>query len=241
MERYTRSSAPAVAQAQVERRKAVSFKDLFFKKVLIILAFVIGVAGAGFPLQRHSEKLQAQLDDLTKSNEALQLENSHLRYINSLSVEFSMDPMIVTLVDQYSRQQLKTEAAEWRLLKTPEFLTYIMLSLIYAESKGDPAAIGDGGRARGLTQIWVSTAKDYGNVSADQLLDPETNISYSFKHFHGLLKKYRGNLAMVLYAWNRGPGTVDRLLLYGQTPENGYGKKVYQASLDNNRKVVFSD
>jgi hypothetical protein len=241
MERCTRSSAPAVAHGRVERRKAVSFKDLFLKKLLILLAFAVGVAGAGFPLQRHSEQLQGQLEHLTKTNDSLQLENNHLRYINSLSVEFSMDPMVVTLVDQYSRQYLKGEAAEWRLLKTPEFLTYIMLSLIYAESKGDPGAVGDGGRARGLTQIWVTTAKDYGNVSAEQLLDPETNISYSFKHFHGLLKKYRGNLAMVLYAWNRGPGTVDRLLLYGQTPENGYGKKVYQASVDNNRKVVFTD
>ena len=157
-----------------------------------------------------------------------------LSYINDLAVEFSVEPMIVTLIDRYSREYLKKDGQEWRLLKTPEFLTHIMLSLIHAESGGNPAAIGDDGRARGLTQIWVSTAERYGEVTAEQLLDPQVNISFSFQHFHYLLKKYRGNLALALYAWNRGDGKVDRLLFYGQSPQNDYGRKVYQATLLNN-------
>jgi len=219
----------------------VSLKDFYSRKLVAVVAFALGLSAAGYPLHYRSERLKKELAELDKTNNSLKEENDRLRYINSLSVEFSMDPLIVTLVDQYSRQYLNHSAPEWRLLKTPEFLTYVMLSLIYAESKGDAGAVGDGGKARGLTQIWVSTARDYGNVSADQLLDPETNIAYSFKHFHELLKKYRGNLAMVLYAWNRGPGTVDRLLLYGQSPENGYGKRVYQASLDNNRRFALGE
>jgi hypothetical protein len=203
------------------------------------LAFVVGLVCVGYPLQYRSEQLRGQVTELKKKCDSLREENEHLRYINSLSVEFSMDPLIVTLVDQYSRDYLQTGGPEWRLVKTPEFLTYIMLSIIYAESKGNPCAVGDNGKARGLTQIWVSTANDYGAVTPEQLLDPETNISYSFKHFQGLLRKYSGNLAMALYAWNRGSGTVDNLLIYGRSPENGYGKKVYQASLDNNRNVVF--
>ncbi len=219
----------------------MSLKDFYSRKLMAILAFAVGLGAAGYPLHYRSERLKNELAQLNITNHNLKEENDRLRYINSLAIEFSMDPLIVTLVDQYSRQYLNHSASEWRLLKTPEFLTYIMLSLIYAESKGDAGAVGDGGKARGLTQIWVTTARDYGNVSADQLLDPETNIAYAFKHFHGLLKKYRGNLAMVLYAWNRGPGTVDRLLLYGQSPENGYGKRVYQASLDNNRQAALGD
>ena len=217
----------------------MNLKDFCSKKVVAGVAFALGIITAGYPLQQSSERLQGQMTQLNKKCEDLKQEASHLRYINSLSVEFSMDPLVVTLVDQYSRQYLKADGPEWRLLKTPEFLTYIMLSLIYAESRGESSAVGDGGRARGLTQIWVSTAKEYGDVSAEQLLDPETNISYSFKHFHGLLKKYHGNLAMVLYAWNRGPGTVDRLLVYGQSPENGYGKRVYEASVSNNREIAL--
>ena len=217
----------------------MNLKDFCSRKVVAGVAFALGIVAAGYPLQYRSERLQGQMTELNKKCEDLRQEALHLQYINSLSVEFSMDPLVVTLVDQYSRQYLNADRPEWRLIKTPEFLTYIMLSLIYAESKGDPGAVGDGGRARGLTQIWVTTAKDYGNVSPEQLLDPETNISYSFKHFHVLLKKYQGNLAMVLYAWNRGTGTVDRLLVYGQSPENGYGKKVYEASLNNNREIAF--
>jgi len=219
----------------------VNLKDFCSRKLIAVLAFAVGLGAAGYPLHYRSDRLKDEVTELAKKNHNLQEENDRLRYINSLSVEFSMDPLIVTLVDQQSRQYLNHKSAEWRLLKTPEFLTYIMLSLIYAESKGDPGAVGDGGKARGLTQIWVTTARDYGNVSAEQLLDPETNINYSFKHFHELLKKYHGNLAMVLYAWNRGPGTVDRLLQYGQTPENGYGKRVYQASLDNNRHFALRE
>ncbi len=219
----------------------MTLKDFYSRKLIAILAFAVGLGAAGYPLHYRSERLKKEVASLAKTNDSLKEESDRLRYINSLAVEFSMDPLVVTLVDQYSHQHMSNGGPEWRLLKTPEFLTYIMLSLIYAESKGDAGAVGDGGKARGLTQIWVSTAKDYGSVSADQLLDPETNIAYSFKHFHELLKKYRGNLAMVLYAWNRGPGTVDRLLLYGQSPENGYGKRVYQASLDNNRHFALGE
>jgi hypothetical protein len=202
---------------------------------------VVGLLVGLLSFSRQVERYQKEIASLNEQNAALGKENERLRYINDLAVEFSVEPMIVTLVDHYSREYLAKNGPEWRLLKTPEFMTYIMLSLIYAESKGNPGAIGDGGRARGLTQIWVSTAKAYGEVTAEQLLDPETNISYSFQHFHHLLKKYKGNLALALYAWNRGAGTVDRLIVYGQSPQNGYGRKVYEAALLNNRQVVLKN
>ena len=104
--------------------------------------------------------------------------NEHLSYINDLALEFSMDPAIVVLVDRYSREYMKEGGPEWRLVRNPEFMSYIMLSLIYVESKGNTHAVGDGGRARGLTQIWVSTAQDYGEVTAEALHFPETNISF---------------------------------------------------------------
>lgn len=195
-----------------------------------------------FLLERHSavrlSQAAATVRGLEQRNRALLSENQFLHYVNELALEFSMDPLIVMLVDHYSREYLKQNGPEWRLLRTPEFTTFIMLSLIHAESRGNPSAEGDGGRARGLTQIWASTAQDYGEVTPEKLLEPETNIAFSFKHFHFLLKKYRGNLALVLYAWNRGHGTTDKLLFYGQSPENGYAKKVYEAALVNNRQLM---
>ncbi len=177
---------------------------------------------------------------LSQKNQVLSQNNENLRYYYDLATEFALDPMIVTLVDQYARESMSDNGPEWRLVRTPEFMTYIMLSLIYVESKGDTFAVGDGGKARGLTQLWVSTARQYGDVTPEQLHLPETNISFSFKHFRYLLKKYRGNLALALYAWNRGEGKVDKLLVYGESPQNGYAKKVYEAALLNNRDWLLT-
>lgn len=214
-----------------------TIRRLFNIKVVISILLVGLLCGFG-TFSYLSDKAATQISTLRHRNLDLQKKINHLRYINDLAVEFSMDPFIVTLVDKYARQYVDKGGSEWRLLRTPEFTTYIILSLIYAESKGDPNAVGDHGRARGLTQIWVSTAKAYGDVTARQLMDPETNISFAFKHFHYLLKKYRGNLALALYAWNRGHGKVDRLIEYGKSPVNGFGKKVYEAALLNNEGLL---
>lgn len=194
-----------------------------------------------FAYQTRFQEMQTHVTLLEEEKLALIDEYKHLRYLNGLAMEFSMDPKIVGLVDHFSRLHVRPHLPEWRLLRTPEFMTYVMLSLIWAESKGDANAVGDAGKARGLTQIWVSTAKQYGEVTAAQLLDAETNLSFAFKHFHYLLDKYKGNLALVLYAWNRGPGTVDRLLKYGESPENGYAKRVYEAALLGNRQTITAD
>jgi soluble lytic murein transglycosylase-like protein len=105
-----------------------------------------------------------------------------------------------------------------------------MLSIIYVESKGKANAIGDSGKARGLTQIWTTTAQEYGPVSAEELLDPKINIEYGFKHFEKLLESYKGNIALALYAWNRGKGKVDKLISYDMSPQNSYALKVYEGA-----------
>ncbi len=218
--------------------------ELKEKGILWFMTFVVGLLVAFAyliyqpdQLREDSDQLRDQIAALSKENQTLKNKNEQLSYINFLSVEFSMDPTIVTLVDHYSREHMKNGGAEWKLVRTPEFMSYIMLSLIYAESKGNSNAVGDGGKARGLTQIWVSTARQYGDVTAKQLHQPETNIDFAFQHFHHLLKKYHGNLALALYAWNRGSGKVDKLLLYGESPQNGYAKKVYEAAFVNNRDL----
>ena len=205
-----------------------------------VLALVIGVlAGGQYWMDREDQRVKDQVTALREENEMLARRNEQLSYINDLAVEFSMDPTHVALVDRYSREYMAESGPEWRLVRTPEFMTYIMLSLIYVESKGNTHAVGDGGKARGLTQIWVSTAQDYGEVTAEALHLPETNISFAFKHFHQLLRKYQGNIALTLYAWNRGSRKVDRLLEYGESPGNGYAKKVYEAALVNNREPLI--
>ncbi len=169
------------------------------------------------------------------------LRAAHLERIYNLSIEFGFDPLIVELVSEEAGRLIKEKGEEWRLIQNPEYLTYLMLSIIAVESNGNTWAVGDKGKARGLTQIWTTTAKSYQeDITAEALLNPQINIELSFKHFHELLKKYHGNFGLVLYAWNRGSGKVDNLLAYGRAVENGYGRKVYAAALNQNREI-FND
>ncbi len=205
--------------------------SLSFTVLALVIGVFVGTASASFWISGKARATGAHLHLLEQKNAALQEKAERLAFIDSLAVEFGISPTIVATVDEYARQYVDPSQPEWRLIQTPEFMTHLMLSIIYTESKGDPQAVGDHGKARGLTQIWLSTAQQYGPVTAEQLLEPEVNVKYSFEHFQYLLKRYRGNLAMALYSWNRGQGTVDRLLRYGQTPNNGYGHRVYKASL----------
>jgi hypothetical protein len=210
------------------------------KKQWWSVTLVIGLSAGFLFFVYQANHLRNRIATLSEENQGLIQKNKKLSYIYDLATEFSMDPIIVTLVDHYAKEHMSEDGPEWRLVRTPEFMSYIMLSLIYAESKGDASAIGDGGKARGLTQLWVSTARDYGDVTAEQLHQPETNISFAFKHFHHLLQKYRGNLALTLYAWNRRSSKVDKLLTNGELPQSNYAKRVYETALVNNRDLLIN-
>jgi soluble lytic murein transglycosylase-like protein len=97
----------------------------------------------------------------------------------------------------------------------------IAFRLVRAESRFRPAAISPVG-AMGLTQLMPATASWLvPGTSRRQLLDPRTNLRIGFRYFRQLLDQY-GDARLALTAYNRGPGTVDRLLKEGDDPDNGY-------------------
>jgi soluble lytic murein transglycosylase-like protein len=150
----------------------------------------------------------------------------------ALADEFSFPPWLVRAVSERARQAVRSGDVRWRLIRTPENLAYIMLSMIKVESDGDPKAKGDGGKATGFTQMWLATARQYKkNVTEADLKDPDTHLDLAFTHFEHLLDKYHGNMAMALYSWNRGEARVDGLLHIGGIIENGYAPRVYAAGL----------
>lgn len=67
--------------------------------------------------------------------------------------------------------------------------------------------------AQGLMQLMPGTAKDLGVKNS---YDPEQNISGGTKHFARLVKKYKGDVELALYAFNAGEGNVDKWIKNGK-------------------------
>jgi len=81
--------------------------------------------------------------------------------------------------------------------------------------------------ALGLTQVMPRTASwlEPGTTSKD-LYDRRTNLRLGFRYLDQMIDKYKGDLKLALLAYNRGPGTVDKVLKSGGNPDNGYADKV---------------
>jgi len=106
----------------------------------------------------------------------------------------------------------------------------IAYGLVKTESTFRERAVSHVG-ARGLTQVMPRTARwlmPEEIRSADQLFEPQTNLKVGFRYLRYLLDKYEGDVRLALLAYNRGPGTVDRILDRGGNPDNGYADKVLQ-------------
>lgn len=82
--------------------------------------------------------------------------------------------------------------------------------------------------AIGLTQLMPPTAAWMEpSVTRTQLRDPETNLRIGFKYLAYPMEKYDGDEKLARLAYNRGPGTVDRALRRGRSPDNGYADFVH--------------
>lgn len=84
--------------------------------------------------------------------------------------------------------------------------------------------------AVGLAQLMPATARwlEPGTTHRE-LENPETNLRLGFRYLRDMIDKYEGDTALALTAYNRGPGTVDRVLRRGGNPDNGYAGKVMGA------------
>jgi soluble lytic murein transglycosylase-like protein len=102
----------------------------------------------------------------------------------------------------------------------------IAYGLVKTESTFNERAVSHVG-ARGLTQVMPRTANWLRpGTSANDLFDRSTNLDLGFSYLDDLIEKYRGDVRLALLAYNRGPGTVDRILRRGGNPDNGYAAKV---------------
>jgi len=98
--------------------------------------------------------------------------------------------------------------------------------LVRVESRFQTRARSPAG-ALGLTQLMPSTARalDRSLRTEADILDPRTNLRLGFGYLREMIDRY-DDVRLGLLAYNRGPGTVDRVLRQGRDPENGYSRKV---------------
>src|SRR3954449_5518561 len=102
----------------------------------------------------------------------------------------------------------------------------VAFGLVRTESGFENSATSPVG-AIGLTQLMPSTARWFQRgITRSDLRDPEVNLRIGFRYLRELIDKYEGDTELALTAYNRGPGTVDRVLKRGGNPDNGYAGMV---------------
>lgn len=90
---------------------------------------------------------------------------------------------------------------------------YLVFAIIRAESKYQPAAQSPVG-ARGLMQImpetaqWIAEQKGISEFAAEQLNNPEINISFGCWYLNSLSQEFEGELPLLIAAYNAGRGKV---------------------------------
>ncbi|HZU04971.1 MAG TPA: transglycosylase SLT domain-containing protein [Chloroflexota bacterium] len=89
----------------------------------------------------------------------------------------------------------------------------LFFALIRQESAFDPRAESSA-RARGLTQVIPSTARDiaralgWGAIADTDLFKPVVSIEFGAYYFARALRRFQGNLYPALAGYNAGPGTA---------------------------------
>ena len=127
-------------------------------------------------------------------------------------------------IERYKEYTIPRDLAEdiYQIALEEDIDPDVAFGLVRTESAFKTSATSHVG-AIGLTQLMPATARwIQKDVTVRDLRDAKTNLRIGFKYLNDLMQKYDGNTELALLAYNRGPGTVDRVLKRGGDPDNGY-------------------
>jgi soluble lytic murein transglycosylase-like protein len=230
-DREENTSLQAAGQATerpVHRRRA---RDFFqrFRQPLIGL----GLAGAAAPMIRTNKQEEAKNEQApdqtaatpTQAAPGADLEDRIAAQIAESTSSTERENAILSAIDRYD---ITRDLAEdiYDIAREAGIEPSMAYGLVKTESTFDQRAVSHVG-ARGLTQVMPRTARWLRpGTRIDDLYDRQTNLQLGFRYLSQLIDRYRGDVRLALTAYNRGPGTVDRVLKRGGDPDNGYADKV---------------
>jgi hypothetical protein len=145
------------------------------------------------------------------------------------STSVQRESYIQEKLDRYSNFGLDRKLAEniYDLALKENIKPDVAFGLVRTESEFKSHATSHVG-AIGLTQLMPATARWLRpGTQVSDLRDPEVNLSIGFRYLRDMIDKYDGDERLALLAYNRGPGTVDRVLKRGGNPDNGYAEAVF--------------
>lgn len=119
-----------------------------------------------------------------------------------------VSPVVRTYAQQYHISEPLTEvimaaAMKYNIPRPMAFRLVWAESRFYSDAQSPKGAIG-------LSQVLPSTAKGlHSNLTRYDLFDPEINMNTGFEYLAYLRRRYKGNWAKALYAYNHGPRAAD--------------------------------
>ncbi|CAN5636861.1 hypothetical protein BH23GEM9_BH23GEM9_06220 [soil metagenome] len=194
----------------------------------------LGLAGMALPLVRATTP-QAGADNEPDASQApdqtalagtgQDTEENLAEQIAASREDQEREEHVTQAVDRYN---IARDLAEdiYDIAKESNIAPRLAYGLVKTESTFNERAVSPVG-ARGLTQVMPRTAAWLvPGTRTQDLYDRQTNLRLGFTYLDQMIDKYKGNVRLALLAYNRGPGTVDRVLKTGGNPDNGYADKV---------------
>jgi soluble lytic murein transglycosylase-like protein len=195
----------------------------------------LGLAGLAVPLVRATTPAEEEgapepaapaADDASAAIAAAEdPEEELVERIAMTQEEQAREAQVEKAVEQYN---IARDLAEdiYDIARETNIEPRLAFGLVKTESTFNERAVSHVG-ARGLTQVMPRTAAWLvPGTKTQDLYDRQTNLRLGFTYLDQMIDKYKGNVRLALLAYNRGPGTVDRVLKRGGNPDNGYADKV---------------